>query len=383
MILTQAVKTLDKETAKKIIQNARHRMEQQNLQRVVTILTNGAGPTRIHPHWATSPLQSASLLASTIRSRLLRNLEHIGMSHIRRILDMATPNHRIWQHKTPLEPRTRMIAQSMEALKQRLTALEYLLDVYNSVVATCQLTVQKSDFLINDKSSSDRDTTLTTIHDNNNDYDGGSATQIHRDPTTALGHEHDSGSKFCSSKGIDRSSSGKSLKLNFSQLLENSNPDTIILSCTKNRILQLEEEIGEIKRHLHLSELSLQIIGDEKYIKGSLHPNTLSQGDLALLTPTQCAALPSPAGALRGILLRIKGPKRGNRCEVWQRAAGRISTNSVKYVVSEEAKLQIPSKMGTFGLTVRIVYSTRDRLISERNPLSLACRKSPLRLHQC
>jgi hypothetical protein len=40
----------------------------------------------------------------------------------------------------------------------------------------------------------------------------------------------------------------------------------------------------------------------------------------------------------------------------WERSVGATSTNSVDYVIAEECKHQLPSKMGIFGLTVRMVY---------------------------
>ena len=40
----------------------------------------------------------------------------------------------------------------------------------------------------------------------------------------------------------------------------------------------------------------------------------------------------------------------------WEKSVGAVSINSVDYVLAEESKVQIPSKLGIFGLYVRIVY---------------------------
>lgn len=84
-------------------------------------------------------------------------------------------------------------------------------------------------------------------------------------------------------------------------------------------------------------------------VKGSLHPTV--------------------PGGMRGMMIRIKGPRRGNRSAKWQKSAGKYSTNSVDYVISEEAKLGIPSKLGIYGLTVRFVYCKKDSLIGEQRVL--------------
>lgn len=81
----------------------------------------------------------------------------------------------------------------------------------------------------------------------------------------------------------------------------------------------------------------------------------------SLLSSSASSAIPK----LRGFSIRLAGPRKGNRALTWERSVGAISTNSVDYVIAEEDKCQLPSKMGTFGLTVRIVYER----VAER-PLS-------------
>lgn len=131
----------------------------------------------------------------------------------------------------------------------------------------------------------------------------------------------------------------------------------------------------------HAQRLHAVCASMEDAVKGSLHPASLLQGDRVFLTPTETARLPSPSATVRGILIRIKGPRRGNRSMVWQRSAGRVSVNSVRYVAAEEAKVPIPTKLGIYGLTVRIVHCRRDRLVDCRRPLSVADRPGPFVFH--
>jgi hypothetical protein len=133
--------------------------------------------------------------------------------------------------------------------------------------------------------------------------------------------------------------------------------------------LKLKKELEDVKEELQ--KLKLVTIHLQARVRGNLHPASLLQGDRVFLTPTEAAQLPSPSATVRGILVRIRGPRRGNRAWTWQKSAGRISTNTVDYVVAEEAKIGIPSKLGIFGLTVRIVYTRRNRLVDCRTPLNV------------
>lgn len=70
-----------------------------------------------------------------------------------------------------------------------------------------------------------------------------------------------------------------------------------------------------------------------------------------------------------GVYIRISGPRRGNRKRVWRKSVGATSTTDPSSVVFEEAQAQLPSKIGTFGLKVKIVYSRKDRLINPNTKL--------------
>lgn len=135
------------------------------------------------------------------------------------------------------------------------------------------------------------------------------------------------------------------------------------------RNVALGEELATLEGEIERLKLVREYL--QGSIQGNLHPASLQQGEAVFLTPSEAAALPSPSAAIRGIWIRIAGARRGTRCMVWQKSAGRISTNSVGFVTAEEAKVAIPSKLGIYGLTVRIVYGRRDRLVNAKSPLNI------------
>ena len=51
----------------------------------------------------------------------------------------------------------------------------------------------------------------------------------------------------------------------------------------------------------------------------------------------------------------------GNRAVAYKRMIGSSSTNSVGLVVHDEAKAQVPGKMGTYGLSIKIVYGNTSQ----------------------
>lgn len=131
----------------------------------------------------------------------------------------------------------------------------------------------------------------------------------------------------------------------------------------------LQRELRETEQDIKKTGLLLDFLSPK--VSGNLHPDSLLANDKASMTPSEMAQLPSPAGTIRGILIRLKGPRKGNRAIKYQTSAGRVSINSVDYVVAEECSLQIPSKLGIFGLYIRIVYSKTDRLIDSKQNLRL------------
>lgn len=131
----------------------------------------------------------------------------------------------------------------------------------------------------------------------------------------------------------------------------------------------LQRELHQTEQDIRKTGLLLDFINPK--VIGNLHPDSLLANDKASMTPSEMAQLPSPSGTIRGILIRLRGPRKGNRAIKYQTSAGRVSINSVDYVVAEECTLQIPSKLGIFGLYIRVVYSKTDRLIDPKSKLRL------------
>lgn len=264
---SNAFTNLSKQEATRILAQGHHCFQQSHMQRVATAL-GSSGANLLYPHYTASPLSSASLLASYIKHRILRNLESPTPTVIRRTLDLVSEKHPVWTHHSPQTARRIQFEQLARHLEgqERILALHLRFD---------------------------------------------------EDQADAL--------------------------------------EAIRAQLAKVRLL-------------------LERCMEDGMIRGSLHPTSIQQDERIFLTPTEAAQLPSPSATVRGILVRLRGPRRGNRAMTWQKSAGRISTNSVKYVVAEEAKVQIPSKLGVYGLTVRIVYARHNRLIDCLQPLPIADR---------
>lgn len=251
--------------ARRILSLGHQRHIQSNLERFTTAL-GASGPSRLAVHFTPSLLSSASLVASHVKHRILRGLEHMGTVAIRRTLDMVGEKCGLWEHKSSQEGRRLQCQQVEQHLKLREAALK----------------------------------TKLVFEENN--------------------------------------------------------------EAIKGEL----EEIRDCLRKLEISQKNM-----EATVEGNFHPSTLLKGDRVFLTPTEVAQLPSPLATIRGMLIQIKGPRRGNRGMTWRKSIGRISTNSVKYVVAEESKIQVPSKLGVFGLTVRIVYARTNRLVDPRGNLNI------------
>ena len=111
---------------------------------------------------------------------------------------------------------------------------------------------------------------------------------------------------------------------------------------------ELEGKLARVQESLKQVKMTLKLMKDT--VIGSLHPeprNTDSVEDEIVKDQDRLK--------IRGMLVRIAGPRKGNRAMTWEKSVGAISVNSVDYVVSEESKVQIPSKLGIYGLYVRIV----------------------------
>ena len=70
------------------------------------------------------------------------------------------------------------------------------------------------------------------------------------------------------------------------------------------------------------------------------------------------------SSSIRGISIRIAGPKRDQRADAQKKSVGVPSIKSIGLVASEHSQAQMPSKAGTYGLDVRISYCLQRRLAS-------------------
>lgn len=110
-----------------------------------------------------------------------------------------------------------------------------------------------------------------------------------------------------------------------------------------------EQEHRAVQESIRQVQTTLSLMAPT--VTGSLHPSTPTDDS----THDKSTA-PSSGLKLRGLFIRLAGPRKGNRAMKWERAVGAVSINSVDYVVAEEAQIQLPSKAGIFGLYLRIVY---------------------------
>lgn len=139
---------------------------------------------------------------------------------------------------------------------------------------------------------------------------------------------------------------------------------------------ELKDMLARIQENKKQVQMTLKLMKDT--VLGSLHPEPRNN-DLASATATANVIDPISADGeneklrIRGILVRLAGPRKGNRAMTWEKSVGAVSVNSVDYVVSEESKVQIPSKLGIFGLYVRIVYQKVSQRPSsqKKNPKDL------------
>lgn len=141
------------------------------------------------------------------------------------------------------------------------------------------------------------------------------------------------------------------------------------LSAVHEEVDSLLVKIDSLKQLL----ASMQAPTDVVYT--SLYPSTHATNSLhssfVSMTPgiAAQASLYSNLNGYRkvvGMSIRIAGPRKGNRRMVWRKSIGASSTNSVGLVVSEASQVQLPSRIGVFGIQVKIVYAKRERLASEK-----------------
>ena len=133
------------------------------------------------------------------------------------------------------------------------------------------------------------------------------------------------------------------------------------------QLYRLQENIKNVQMTLKLMK---------ETVTGLLHPELRNNG-----LPSTSTASPnaftedtdSDQLKIRGLLISLSGPRKGNRSMTWEKSVGAVSINSVDYVIAEESRVQIPSKLGIYGLYVRIVYQKVSQRPSSytKNPKDL------------
>lgn len=100
---------------------------------------------------------------------------------------------------------------------------------------------------------------------------------------------------------------------------------------------------------------------NDKYISSLRYVTSLMEDTRAFSMYPVPSHSQSETPALKGLSVRLAGPRRGNRAVVFKKAIGSSSTNSVGLVVCDEAKAQVPGKMGTYGLCIKVVYGNASK----------------------
>ena len=154
-------------------------------------------------------------------------------------------------------------------------------------------------------------------------------------------------------------------------------PKRILLDDTvaslKARLPVLEagrpEDYEEANKILgRLEEISKELLeSKEAYQATSLFPSMkprLLDPSLPWSSAYIGTAIQGNTSALRGLMIKITGPKKDTKAGSIKKQLGASSLNSVGLISGEMAQAQLPSKVGIFGLKVRIAYTLKSRLAS-------------------
>lgn len=138
----------------------------------------------------------------------------------------------------------------------------------------------------------------------------------------------------------------------------------------------LSGQLNRLQENIKKVQMTLKLM--KETVTGLLHPEPRNNDLPSTASPT---ASPnsftedndSDQLKIRGLLISLSGPRKGNRSMTWEKSVGAVSVNSVDYVIAEESKVQIPSKLGIYGLYVRIVYQKVSQRPSSytKNPKDL------------
>lgn len=137
---------------------------------------------------------------------------------------------------------------------------------------------------------------------------------------------------------------------------------------------ELIKKLNRLQENIKHIQMTIKLM--KNIVTGSLHPECHADATASVLgqsAPPSADEQDLEKLKIRGLLIRISGPRKGNRALTWEKSVGAVSTNSVDFVVAEESKVQIPSKLGIFGLYVRIVYQKVSQRPSSmtKNPKDL------------
>lgn len=159
-------------------------------------------------------------------------------------------------------------------------------------------------------------------------------------------------------------------KIQYEEVLKEMKFEEKKLLILSNFNPEMKVKLNQIQENIEKIEMTLKLMKD--VVLGSLHPEP--RNVIESSTETTSDAVGSESNLkIRGLLIKLAGPRKGNRAVSWEKSVGAVSINSVDYVLAEESKVQIPSKLGIFGLYVRIVYEklSQKPTFYKKNPKDL------------
>lgn len=131
------------------------------------------------------------------------------------------------------------------------------------------------------------------------------------------------------------------------------------------RINEIDLEMAIIARvNDHLKDMKLQgqlkIASSKKYryktianliynhYTSNIHPTNVIKNNTNILNEDL---------HIRGVAIRLAGPRLGNRSVVYRKMIGKSTNNSVGIVNWDGCSVQIPGKLGTYGLKIKVIYN--------------------------
>ena len=155
-------------------------------------------------------------------------------------------------------------------------------------------------------------------------------------------------------------------RIQYEQVLEEMQLEAKKLQLLLKFKPEIKGELAQLLENINKVQMTLKLMKEN--VTGSLHPEPRN-----IIESSTADDSPHSDLKIRGLLVRLAGPRKGNRAMTWEKSVGAVSINSVDYVLAEESKVQIPSKLGIFGLYVRIVYEKLSQrpTFYKKNPKDL------------